>query len=450
MLKHLAAAAPEEKAELLRALGERSDKEAAGVLLQRAGTGAGQVRLAALDSLRKIAVPETITPLLEIASKSKSDDECEPVLKALYAVCQASGDKEQISRQVLEGMARIPTAERRRVLPVLAELGTPAALESAQTATQALDAEFAKEAVRVLAQWPSAAPAPRLLEIARDNPDSTLQVLALRGCIKVSALEPDTTKRLALLHETKAAARRPEEKKQALGQIGQIPTAAALEAVMAVLSDTELANEAGLAALTIAEKLAKADPKLAGETAEKVMAQCKSAEIAKRAWALRGKPAAPGRFIQEWVACGPYTRQGVTGAEALFDLPFGPEASGASVKWTTIPRGNTVALSDVFPGQMNCVAYLKTRIVSPEDCEASLLLGSDDGVKAWLNGAVVHANNIDRGLTADQDMAPIQLKKGANELMLKITQGGGGWAACARIIGKDGKPIKGLKAEVDK
>ena len=74
-------------------------------------------------------------------------------------------------------------------------------------------------------------------------------------------------------------------------------------------------------------------------------------------------------------------------------------------------------------------------------------MGSDDGVKAWLNGQVVHSNNIDRGDVADQDTAPITLKKGVNQLMLKISQGGGGWSACARIVGSDGKPIPGLKIE---
>jgi len=99
---------------------------------------------------------------------------------------------------------------------------------------------------------------------------------------------------------------------------------------------------------------------------------------------------------------------------------------------------------------MNCVAYLKTRVISPQDSKGALLLGSDDGVKAWLNGVVVHGNNVDRGLIIDQDMAPIELKQGPNELLLKITQGGGGWAACARIIGLDGKSIKGLTFQVER
>ena len=96
---------------------------------------------------------------------------------------------------------------------------------------------------------------------------------------------------------------------------------------------------------------------------------------------------------------------------------------------------------------MNCAAYLKTRLIVPQSHAARLLLGSDDGVKAWLNGVVVLSNNVDRGLTVDQDLALVRLKKGTNDLLLKITQGGGGWAACARIIDSKGEPLKNLQIE---
>jgi hypothetical protein len=103
-----------------------------------------------------------------------------------------------------------------------------------------------------------------------------------------------------------------------------------------------------------------------------------------------------------------------------------------------------VPLSSLFPDQGGCAAYLKTTVTAPQDMDAVLLLASDDGIKAWLNGEVVHANNIDLGAVADQDMVPVRLKAGANELLLKVTQGGGGWAACARLVSPEGQPIPGL------
>jgi hypothetical protein len=106
-----------------------------------------------------------------------------------------------------------------------------------------------------------------------------------------------------------------------------------------------------------------------------------------------------------------------------------------------------VNLAVLFPDQASCVAYLRAQIVAPQACAGALLMGSDDGIKAWLNGEVVHRNNIDRGEVPDQDTAPVKLRQGTNDLLLKITQGGGGWSASARFVGLDGKPIPGLLVE---
>jgi hypothetical protein len=135
------------------------------------------------------------------------------------------------------------------------------------------------------------------------------------------------------------------------------------------------------------------------------------------------------------------------GATAIFSIPFGPETRGQRVEWKAVPSEDHINLAALFPGVENCAAYLRTTIVVPEDCSGVLLMGSDDGIKAWLNGVVVHSNNVDRGEVVDQDIAPIKLKKGANELVFKITQGGGGWGTCARIVGTDGKPIAGLRIQ---
>jgi HEAT repeat protein len=448
LLSQLRSAEPPVKAVLLRALGERGDTGAVDVLLQNVGADAGPVRLAALESLRKLAVPDTLMPLLDLAVKSRSAAESEPVLKALYAVCQASRDKDQTARRVIEAMDRASAAERRQVLPLLSELATPAALAAAQAATRDQDSELAKEAVRVLAQWPSAASAPHLLETARTTTDATVHALALRGCIEVTAHEPNASKRLGMLQQAMAAARRPDEKKQALSQIGQIHTPEALQTVLRDLAAPGLANEASSAAISIAEKLAGSNPKLADEAAVMVLAQCKVADIVKRAWALRSKPKGGGPFIRDWLVCGPYSQPGAAGSEGVFNIAFAPEKPDDRVQWKPTPSADYVDLGALYPGQMNCVAYLRTQIIAPQDCDGALMLGSDDGVKAWLNGAVVHSNNIDRGMVIDQDMAPIKLKKGANQLMLKISQGGGGWSACARIVGSDGQPIAGLRIEL--
>ena len=445
LLANIKKAETPEKVELLLAMGKRGDTAAAPMLLQYANAPEETIRLAALESLRRLAVTDTLLPLLDLVVTSKSDSDRNAVLKALYAVCQATADKDQTSQRVIEAINRLPASERRYALPLLLEIATPAALTEMLKSTQNSDAQLVRESIRLLTQWPNAAPAENLFEITRTNSEPSLRTLALRGGITVAGREPDPSTRLALIQKGLSLAVRTEEKKLALSQLGRTPLPEALEMSLRYLDDPELINEAGLAAISIAESLADANPQLANKVSTEVLAHCKMPAIVKRAWALRLKPAAGGPFIRDWLVCGPYRRTGVVGAIAVFDLAFGPEKPGEDVKWYAAPAGDTINLMGCFPSQTDCVAYLKAEIIASKATDAILLMGSDDGIKAWLNGTEVHSNNIDRGQIVDQDMAPIKLKQGPNELLLKITQGGGGWSVCTRIVGPDGLAIEDLR-----
>jgi len=434
-----------EKAELLLALGKRSDTTAAPMLLKYANAQEETIRLAALESLRNLAVTDTLLPLLDIIVKPRSNSDRNAVLKALVAVCQTTVDKDQTSQQVIAAMNRLPASERRYALPLLLELATSTALTEMLKSTQSSDVQLVRESIRLLTQWPNSEPADKLFEIARTNTDPSLRILALRGGITVAGREPDLSARLVLIRQALSLATRTEEKKMALSQLGRISMDESLEMSLQYLDDPELVNEAGFAAISIVESLADTNPQLADKVATKVLAHSKLPAIVKRAWALRVKPAAGGPFIRDWLVCGPYRQKGVVGAIAVFDIPFGPEKPGESAKWYAAPAGDTINLMGCFPNQTDCVAYLKAEIIAPETTDAILLMGSDDGIKAWLNGTEVHSNNVDRGQIVDQDMAPIKLKQGPNELLLKITQGGGGWSACTRIVGPDGLAIEDLR-----
>lgn len=435
---------PAARAELLRVLGERGDPGAADVLLRYAGA-AEPARTAALKSLARMGSPALLPGLLELAGKVGPDQDAEPLLQALFAVCQASPDREQTARQVTDALGRFGPAARRQALPLLSELGTAPALNLALAAANDPDRELRREAVQVLGQWPSAAPAGRLLELAEQGDDSGLRVLALRGAAETLGLEPDPAVRLAGLKRALAAAQRPEEKKLVLARIGQVQTPEALALIAPFLDDPVLAEEAAVAAIVIADKVAPTQPQLAREVSAKVLAVAKNADALKRAWALRGETIKPGPFLTQWLVSGPFAQAGASGALALFDLPFGPEKAGEKIEWRALRGVDVVQLSSLFPGQDNCVAYLKCQVVAPREIAALLLTGSDDGIKAWLNGKVVHANNVDRGWVADQDAAGVKLAAGTNEFLFKITQGGGGWTASARLVGIDGQPIRDLQ-----
>lgn len=445
LLAHLASttASTEEQVELLRALGARGEAEAAAALTPYLDAAAEAVALAAAEALAQLAVPETWRPLFQAAAHAGNDARRAAALRALGAVCRAAPEPQALSRQVVTALTDLHATARGRLLPLLAELATAEALTAAVAAARSPEPELARAAVRVLGDWPNPEPVPHLLALARETRDETTRALALRGCAALAGLEPEAARRLSWLQEALRLARQPAETLAVLGPLGQIPSRAALEQVLPLLDDPALVNAAALAAVSIAEKLAPADAGAGRDTAAAVLARCRLPAVVQRAWALRGSPA-QGPFLRRWQVAGPYREPGAAGARALFDTVFGPETADTTVRWTEAPAADVVNLAALFPGAENCVAYLRTEVEAAAAGEALLLLGSDDGIKVWLNGAAVFGNNTDRGLVVDQDAALIRLEPGRNRLLLKVTQGGGGWAVCTRLVGLDGQPVAGL------
>lgn len=73
-------------------------------------------------------------------------------------------------------------------------------------------------------------------------------------------------------------------------------------------------------------------------------------------------------------------------------------------------------------------AYALINIISPRDRKnVAMGVGSDDGVKVWLNGDVVHVNDVNRGTTGIQDLFRVDLRTGSNLLLVKVTDRFGHW-----------------------
>lgn len=67
----------------------------------------------------------------------------------------------------------------------------------------------------------------------------------------------------------------------------------------------------------------------------------------------------------------------------------------------------------------------------PSDADRTgvrMLVGSDDAIKVWLNGEVVHKNAVNRPASDYQDTFQVDLKKGNNLLLVKVSERAGGWS----------------------
>ena len=64
-------------------------------------------------------------------------------------------------------------------------------------------------------------------------------------------------------------------------------------------------------------------------------------------------------------------------------------------------------------------------IVSARD--VVLRMGSDDGIKVWVNGQLAHFHEVGRAYRADADVAPARLIAGVNRIFVKVHNCTGGW-----------------------
>jgi poly(3-hydroxybutyrate) depolymerase len=96
----------------------------------------------------------------------------------------------------------------------------------------------------------------------------------------------------------------------------------------------------------------------------------------------------------------------------------------------------------------NSVAYAFREIASASDRRAALKLGSDDGVKVWVNGELVLAHHILRACVPDDDAVVVSLKRGRNSFLVKVSQAEGDWVFTMRLVPLEEDSKAGSRAEL--
>lgn len=115
--------------------------------------------------------------------------------------------------------------------------------------------------------------------------------------------------------------------------------------------------------------------------------------------------------------------------EKIFEEAFEPESAPVDSVggWTIKPEYADATLNNLSAETELAAVYLKRTITTPAARRLTLLMGSDDGLRVWLNGSLVHSNPVARALAADQDRLILNLIAGENRLLVKVVNYGGGF-----------------------
>lgn len=117
------------------------------------------------------------------------------------------------------------------------------------------------------------------------------------------------------------------------------------------------------------------------------------------------------------------------------------EIDGVKLTWKTMKPDD--GLVDLMAGSASnsynyCIGYAWTEFDSPNERDAWLGIGSDDGLKVWHNGVLVDDKWVARQSRLDDDVVPLKLKKGKNQFLIKIQNVKGIWSFTARLRTREG------------
>lgn len=174
-----------------------------------------------------------------------------------------------------------------------------------------------------------------------------------------------------------------------------------------------------------------------------------------------------GTFIRTWLLCGPFpnppNKPRVPGRPHIYDhtppcigldtdylKEHGGEAKiapspgmkhtgpgGRTVKWFPYTsRLWKIPFRVAITRQSNVVAYAYGEVAAQKAGPYLMTLGSDEGVRVWINGRPVHYRLLQRAIVEDDDIVPVTLKKGRNRILVKVEQGWGGWGFAMRFLPK--------------
>jgi HEAT repeat protein len=250
----LKGADPKLRAELIRSLGSRHVLAASPAIFKAASQDDdAEVRLQAFQALARLAREKDLPALIALLRQARSEDEQHAAEATAFALCGKFSNESDRTQLLLTALsAESSPAVRASLLRILGGIGGDAALASVQGALK--DDAIRDTAIRVLAGWPDPKPIGDLAKLAESAPEGTLQLVCLRGYIRMVGLVKDcpSEKRLAMYNAALKLARRPDEKRLVLAGMAQLDEPKVLSILDPYLEDLELQPDAASATLKVA------------------------------------------------------------------------------------------------------------------------------------------------------------------------------------------------------
>ena len=365
-----------------------------------------------------------------------------------------SENPDKWSDELVKIVGDIPQQNLQTVLSLIAELHTAKGFDAvAAIAKDGSNEARQKIAVETLNKWPGAEQTAAVLDYMKTVNNPFDRARLLEGTIKANGGDKKMTavEKVDNLLKLLPVCERDVERGLILDQIAAINDIAAFHKLEELADDKTIGDMA-------ASALAK-NAKLYGQPEFAIVTKSLAAFIAKTTGDAQkdlkealSAVCAPYGYITKWRYSNVYTAKDEKGADACpaahktFFLPEKPDYNYS--KWPKFVPAKDSKTPEVVTlhkclGGVQRTAYIVAYVYADADKEAILEMGSDDMLKAWMNGEMIVDSPKYQALVRASYKIPVKLKKGKNTLLMKVSQGGNNWEACAALKNADGGLLEG-------
>lgn len=271
--------------QLLECLAARRATSVVPALIKLAAEAAQPLLVKIWQALGALAQTRDLPELVAIAAKVTNTNDLTHAEHALAAIVGRSEDKSQLEPILFQKYGEASVPARSALLRVAAQTGGEEALARTLEAWNDSRPELKDTALRVLADWPSGAPAPQLFQIVRTTTNLTYRAVAFRGYVRMAGLAVPSSPQaaLAMYQQARKESSSPPERKLVLSGLASLAYPEALALAQSCLGDASVGDEAALATVKIAGALAGTDRAAADQALRAVLAQAKNPAIIKQA-----------------------------------------------------------------------------------------------------------------------------------------------------------------------
>lgn len=448
------AESPEERVVAIEAAVTRKSPGAIDAVMGVTKDSNAKVLTAAFRAAATLATADHLPGLLDAQSKLNQERLLREAGRAIVAAARKGKRPQAVEKIVASYKAAQNDDQRFALLGALGSLGGGEALAFIKSNLDSDNEKVRDGAIRALADFPDASALDDLMALSSHNETTQVhKVLALRGVVRLLSQPSDKSaeERLAMGRKALELAEGAEEKKAVIGALADMTVPGVLPLVLPYLDDEELKKESAAAVLRHAPVAAAFDWKGTAVLLNPLSKKLDHEQWNKLEEILTPSPANCS-IIRAWHVSEVFKADDDSNLTGLMEKELAPETDAYT--WKDALYGSTneekpeeagkLDLGQRYPGSRQTAIYLKAHIFSPDEREARLDSGSDDGLRVWLNGERVFTHDSTRSFSWWKDKTDVTLKRGWNTVLLKVGQGGGGWEAAARIVDRDGKPMEDI------